>query len=116
MAEAAAGAFAASTMPVVVVYSAAPGDVQECTVHMPRGATVGDALAACGVPLPEGADCGVWGRVCPPDQRVQPGDRVELYRPLTVDPKVARRERFARQGARHAGLFAKRRPNSKSGY
>ncbi len=33
------------------------------------------------------------------------GDRVELYRALTVDPKVARRERFAQQGARGAGLF-----------
>ncbi|EXU78428.1 hypothetical protein AX13_16930, partial [Comamonas aquatica DA1877] len=40
----------------------------------------------------------------------------ELYQPLKVDPKVARRERFAQQGARGAGLFASRRPNSKSGY
>jgi putative ubiquitin-RnfH superfamily antitoxin RatB of RatAB toxin-antitoxin module len=44
------------------------------------------------------------------------GDRLELLRPLRVDPKVARRERFTGQGARSAGLFAKRRPNSKAGY
>ena len=41
------------------------------------------------------------------------GDRVEIYRPLRVDPKVARRERFRKQGARAAGLFAQRRPGAK---
>jgi hypothetical protein len=40
---------------------------------------------------------------------LQTGDRLELYRPLLVDPKRARRERFARQGSRSAGLFARRR-------
>jgi uncharacterized protein len=29
---------------------------------------------------------------------------------------VARRERFAKQGARTSGLFAKRRPGGKAGY
>jgi sulfur carrier protein len=43
-------------------------------------------------------------------------DRVEFYRGLRVDPKVARRERFSKQGARASGLFAKRRPGSKPGY
>jgi sulfur carrier protein len=41
---------------------------------------------------------------------------VELYRPLKVDPKLARRERFNRQGAGTTGLFAKRRAGAKSGY
>ncbi|MGH8819682.1 MAG: RnfH family protein, partial [Rhodoferax sp.] len=31
-------------------------------------------------------------------------------------PKVARRERFRKQGARTAGLFAKKRPGAKPGY
>jgi hypothetical protein len=39
-----------------------------------------------------------------------------VYRALKVDPKVARRERFARQGARTTGLFARQRPGGKSGY
>jgi putative ubiquitin-RnfH superfamily antitoxin RatB of RatAB toxin-antitoxin module len=45
-------------------------------------------------------------------------DRMEIYRALTVDPKVARRERFARQGAKKkaAGLFARRRAGAKAGY
>lgn len=59
---------------------------------------------------------GVWGRVRPLSHFLREGDRVELYRALKADPKEARRERFARQGARNAGLFARRRPNSKAGY
>ena len=43
-------------------------------------------------------------------------DRVEVYRALKVDPKVARRERFAKQGARTTGLFASKRPGAKAGY
>lgn len=95
--------------------SPAPGDVQELVVHLQPYATVLDALNAVGW-LPYDGLCGVWGRVCSLDQALSPGDRVELYRPLKIDPKLARRERFQRQGARGAGLFAVRRPNSKAGY
>ena len=59
---------------------------------------------------------GIWGRKARLQQLLRDGDRVELYRPLQVDPKVARRERFARQGARAAGLFAKKRAGAKAGY
>lgn len=59
---------------------------------------------------------GIWGRQQEPSFVLSDGDRVEAYRALTVDPKVARRERFAKQGARGAGLFATRRKNSKPGY
>jgi hypothetical protein len=37
-------------------------------------------------------------------------------RPLKVDPKEARRQRFVKQGTRGAGLFANRRPGAKPGY
>jgi len=59
---------------------------------------------------------GVWGKAVAWDCALKDGDRIELCRDLTVDPKVARRERFARQGARGTGLFAKRRAGAKSGY
>lgn len=59
---------------------------------------------------------GVWGRAVEWDQALKDGDRIELCRPLTVDPKVARRERFQRQGARGTGLFASRRKGGKAGY
>lgn len=59
---------------------------------------------------------GVWGRAAGWDRMLAAGDRVELCRPLAVDPKVARRERFQRQGSRAAGLFSRRREGSKAGY
>lgn len=107
---------------VLVLYSPAPRDVLEWQLDLPEGATVRDAVLASGWPQAcagqdVGAlDVGVWGRRCALEQPVRPGDRVEIYRPLQVDPKVARRERFRRQGARAAGLFAKRRPGGKPGY
>ena len=79
-------------------------------------------MAQCGV-LAEFADLalgelnlGVWGERCILNHRLKDNDRVEIYRPLRVDPKVARRERFARQGAKGAGLFANKRMGAKAGY
>jgi putative ubiquitin-RnfH superfamily antitoxin RatB of RatAB toxin-antitoxin module len=34
---------------------------------------------------------GIFGKKCPNDQVLEAGDRVEIYRPLLVDPKEARR-------------------------
>ena len=90
------------------------GQTEEVVLHVPHGTSVQQALQAAGWWQPHQA-CGIWGRVQAPDTVVQAGDRVEQYRPLTVDPKVARRERFAQQGARGTGLFAVRRANSKKG-
>lgn len=117
MAEQAASAGA--TMEVCVCHSPAPGQVEERSLRLPSAATVADALQAAGLASQSdqgGAAYGIWGRVCAATTLLHPGDRVELYRPLTVDPKVARRERFAQQGAGRSGLFAKRRANSKAGY
>lgn len=109
--------FAATEAPVCVevVFSAEAGRTQEWTLHLPPGARVLDALRAVGL---ETSTCaaGIWGRRAEGDQLLREGDRVELYRPLLVDPKVARRERFARQGARGAGLFSRQRPGGKAGY
>jgi putative ubiquitin-RnfH superfamily antitoxin RatB of RatAB toxin-antitoxin module len=43
------------------------------------------------------APVGIFGRVVARTQMLADGDRVEIYRPLTVDPKTARRSR-ARRG------------------
>jgi putative ubiquitin-RnfH superfamily antitoxin RatB of RatAB toxin-antitoxin module len=101
---------------IVVCATPAPGVVREVAVALPPGSCVADALAASGLPVPADAPCGIWGRAVERDEGVQDGDRVEVYRALTVDPKVARRERFARQGARGTGLFARQRPGGKAGY
>jgi putative ubiquitin-RnfH superfamily antitoxin RatB of RatAB toxin-antitoxin module len=105
---------------VTVLYSPAPRQVLEWPVDLPEGASARDAVLASGwreaCPGQEPVDLGIWGRRCTPDHVLREGDRVEIYRGLLVDPKVARRERFRKQGARAAGLFAKRRPGAKPGY
>lgn len=101
---------------IVVCISPAAAQVQEFVLSMPLGSTLEEALRASGQPVDEEALCGVWGAVQPRGHVLADGDRVEVYRPLVVDPKVARRERFARQGARRAGLFSRQRVGAKAGY
>lgn len=105
---------------ITLVYSPRARLVRELVLHVPQGATVAQALQCSGLfndGVPEHAGQGVWGRKVALGHVLQANDRLELYRPLTVDPKVARRERFARQGPkRAAGLFAKRRPGGAAGY
>ena len=40
---------------------------------------------------------GIFGVGCAPEALVVAGDRVEVYRPLTLEPKAQRRQRAARQ-------------------
>lgn len=108
-------------MRVTVIYSPAPREVLEWVLELPAGATVRQAVLASGLPdvfpsCEAGAPPGIWGRKVSWDQPLRERDRVEVYRELKVDPKLARRERFRKQGARGAGLFAKRRPGGKPGY
>ena len=104
----------AEAIRVTLVFSPAPRETWEWPLELPAGSTVGDAIDASplrtqfpGVEL-EALGAGVWGRKATLRQPLREQDRVEIYRPLKVDPKVARRERFRRQGARAAGLFAKK--------
>jgi sulfur carrier protein len=93
---------------VTVAWSPKPRDVRESQLALPQGSTVADAIAASGVAA-QGLTIGVWGRKAALTQALRDLDRVELCRPLKVDPKVARRERFRRQGTKVAGLFARKK-------
>jgi putative ubiquitin-RnfH superfamily antitoxin RatB of RatAB toxin-antitoxin module len=107
---------------VAVLFSPAPRKVREWAVVLDPGCTVSHALQASGLTAEfPGFDLrhvtvGVWGRKVRLAQPLRDGDRIEVYRALTVDPKAARRERFRKQGARAAGLFAKKRDGAKPGY
>jgi len=102
------------SLSITVAASPRPGSVIEWPLTLPAGATVADALSACDIAAAwpdyqaERASTGIWGRKAAQDQALRDGDRVEIYRELRVDPKIARRERFKKQGARAAGLFSKR--------
>lgn len=110
-------------MRVIVAYSPQPRVVIEVPLELEIGATIADALRTAGLESlwnaasgPGGAGLAVWGQRARIHQILHDQDRVEICRPLIVDPKTARRERFQRQGARGTGLFARRRPGSKPGY
>lgn len=109
-------------MRVTVLYSPAPREIHEWPLDVAPGATVLQALQASGLAARApglnflAAATGIWGRKAALGQVLRDGDRVEVYRPLQVDPKVARRERFRKQGARAAGLFAQTRAGAKAGY
>jgi putative ubiquitin-RnfH superfamily antitoxin RatB of RatAB toxin-antitoxin module len=100
---------------VTVVYSPTARQVLETPVELAPGSTVLQAIGRAGASLALDnvdlrlASVGVWGRKATLEQGLREGDRVEIYRPLEVDPKVARRERFRKQGVRAAGLFARRK-------
>jgi hypothetical protein len=78
---------------VLLVRSPGPRRVEQRALRLPGGATLGDALRAAGMDGP----AGVWGRVRVASTPLRDGDRVELYRALTVDPKEARRLRYRGQ-------------------
>lgn len=68
-------------------------------VSLPAGSTVIQAVEQSGLlqEMPEVAfdpsRLGTFSRRVTADDLLQDGDRVEIYRPLTLDPKDARRRR-----------------------
>ena len=87
-------------MQVTVAYSPCAGEVWEAALSLKADATVLDALRGSGV-LQRFAQIdlatarlGVWGKPCDAGRLLRERDRVEIYRPLSVDPKEARRVRY----------------------
>lgn len=108
---------------ITLIVSPGPRQVHEDALTLPDTCTVLQALRSSALlvhlgmtAVAPGQIIGVWGDQVEGDHVLRDGDRLELYRPLKVDPKVARRARFEAQGARAAGLFARRRTGAKAGY
>lgn len=86
---------------VDVVYALAQAQ-SVMPVEIEAGSQVRDAVAASGLlqhhPGIELAQCriGIWGRVVSADAQLRDLDRIEIYRPLQADPKLARRRRAAK--------------------
>ncbi len=83
---------------LVEVVFARPDRQSLVEVSVAEGATVADAIEASGLQEQfadlalDSLPVGIWGRQVERATLVRPGDRVELYRPLQLDPKAARRE------------------------
>ncbi|HCZ49812.1 MAG TPA: RnfH family protein [Gammaproteobacteria bacterium] len=82
-------------MQVEIAWPQADGGYQVRTLDLPPGTRAGQALQAAGLALPEGAALGVYGRTVEPEAPLAEGDRLEVFLPLRVDPKTARRRRAA---------------------
>jgi putative ubiquitin-RnfH superfamily antitoxin RatB of RatAB toxin-antitoxin module len=88
---------------IAVVCSPRTGVAEEVEVEVESGSSVLHAIRASGL-LERFAEIdvstqsvGVWGRPCTLDTVLRAGDRVEIYRALSIDPKEARRRRAARR-------------------
>jgi hypothetical protein len=95
---------ACAEITVELAWSPRPQEVLRTTLHLPAGATLGEALRASGWPAEQGWNAtelrvGIWGKPKALDDVLRDRDRVEVYRPLLVDPKEARRQRYRKQRA-----------------
>lgn len=74
----------------IEVVDAQPREARLVKIEIRPGTTVGEAIAAAGL-APGAGGVGVFGKPRQLSDLVAPGDRIELYRPLTMDPKDRRR-------------------------
>jgi len=91
-----------SKIKIEVAY-AKPSEQVILTLDISDGSTIETAIIESGVLqlFPE-IDLsinkvGIFGKLCKLDQVLRAGDRVEIYRPLLVDPKEMRRNRAAKR-------------------
>ena len=82
---------------------ALPGGEDAVALELRPGATAADAVRASGL-LQRHPEIGlgrhrigIYGRVVAKQAPLADGDRVEVYRPLLVEPKEARRRRALRK-------------------
>ncbi|MDK9556567.1 RnfH family protein [Marinobacter sp. M216] len=93
-------------MPHVEVAYARPDKQEIVPVTVPEGTTALEAVKLSGIVGifpevdPDAIDMGIFGKVIkdPAAHELREGDRVELYRPLKIDPKQARLNRAKKKG------------------
>ncbi|MBX3620294.1 MAG: RnfH family protein [Rhizobacter sp.] len=100
---------ASAELRIELAYSPGPRQVECQSLSLAPGSTVGDAIVQSGL-LGRHAELaldslvvGVWGARKTLGDALRDRDRVEVYRPLRVDPKEARRQRYRSHRARTAG-------------
>lgn len=79
----------------VEVVLALPRQSRSARLRLAAGSTAHQAAVASGLPLEETDGYAVYGKRVGADALLADGDRLELLRPLQMDPKQARRRRAA---------------------
>lgn len=83
----------------IEVAYALPNEQVILTLEGSTGITLREAVERSGITdqFPDidldNAKVGIFGKLAKLDTRLNPGDRVEIYRPLIADPKEMRRKR-----------------------
>ena len=72
-----------------------PRRFEQVELELPAGATLEEAVAASGLETAGISGYAIHGERVTAGTPLRDGDRVELLRPLLVDPKEARRRRAA---------------------
>jgi putative ubiquitin-RnfH superfamily antitoxin RatB of RatAB toxin-antitoxin module len=85
----------AETMQIEVAFALADAQ-QVVRLTVPVGTTAEQAVRLSGLNAPAELALGVFSRRIEPDHVLADGDRVEIYRPLMLDPMDARRRRAQR--------------------
>lgn len=81
----------------VEIIRAWPRRHESVMVDLAEGATVADAVTASGMDDGSHVAVAVFGEKAEASHVLREADRVELLRPLTMDPKEARRRRAVKK-------------------
>jgi putative ubiquitin-RnfH superfamily antitoxin RatB of RatAB toxin-antitoxin module len=90
---------------IEIVYAQAQRSAVK-SLKMPQGARIADALALAASDPSffdvdfANATVGIFGKLAPREQTLKEGDRIEIYRPLLEEPKLARRRRASRKASK----------------
>ncbi len=93
------------TVAVEVAY-ALPDKQRIEVLDVPAGTTAIEAVALSGIEahfdelvVSDDLKLGVWGKAVAHSRPLEAGERVEIYRPLLIDPKEVRKQRAAKARA-----------------
>jgi putative ubiquitin-RnfH superfamily antitoxin RatB of RatAB toxin-antitoxin module len=90
---------------VEIVYAQLQRSIIKSLLLSP-GASIADALAEVALDLDflgvdlANSPVGIFGKVARRDVKLNDGDRIEIYRPLQEEPKLARRKRAGRKASK----------------
>jgi putative ubiquitin-RnfH superfamily antitoxin RatB of RatAB toxin-antitoxin module len=90
---------------IEIVYAQSQRSIAK-SLSLPPGALIADALKLAAMDAEfQGLDManatvGIYGQVAGRDRPLKNGDRIEIYRPLLEEPKLARRKRASSKASK----------------